>query len=110
MRFLLDNNLSPRLLGSLSQRYPGSSHVRDFSLARADDAVIWSLAKERGFTILSKDADFHQLSLLFGAPPKVVWLRVGNRSTNQILAVIESRGSELLAFESDENAAFFALS
>jgi predicted nuclease of predicted toxin-antitoxin system len=33
---------------------------------------------------VSKDTDFHQRSFLFGGPPKVVWIRLGNCSTEDI--------------------------
>lgn len=35
------------------------------------------VSKAGGFAIVPKDADFRQLSFLYGSPPKVVWLRVG---------------------------------
>ena len=34
--------------------------------------------------IVSKDSDFNARSSVFGAPPKVIWLALGNCSTNQI--------------------------
>jgi predicted nuclease of predicted toxin-antitoxin system len=60
--------------------------VRDVGLARADDAAVWAFAREGGFTIVTKDGDFHQMSFVRGAPPKVIWMRVGNCSTDQMLA------------------------
>ena len=44
----------------------------------ADDPIIWDYAKDNDFMLVSKDADMHDLSLVFGNPPKVVWLRLGN--------------------------------
>lgn len=41
---------------------------------RSSDTEVWNYAAEHGCTIVSKDADFHQRSLLLGAPPKVVWI------------------------------------
>jgi predicted nuclease of predicted toxin-antitoxin system len=72
VKLLLDENLSPRLVGSLSDVFPGSVHVRDFGLARADDAAIWDYARDHDLTIVSKDSDFHQVSFLRGPPPEVV--------------------------------------
>jgi predicted nuclease of predicted toxin-antitoxin system len=72
MRLLIDENLSPRLDPSLSGRFPGSVHVRDVDLKGVDDLRIWSFAGEHGYAILSKDDDFSSLSLLRGAPPKVI--------------------------------------
>ena len=40
MRLLFDQNLSPRLVSALSDRYPDSLHVRDAGLATADDATV----------------------------------------------------------------------
>lgn len=34
--------------------------------------------------IVSKDMDMHDLSLIMGNPPKVIWLRIGNCSTKQL--------------------------
>jgi len=47
---------------------------------------------------LSKDADFVQLALLRHAPPKVIYLRVGNSSTEQILALLQNRMAAIQAF------------
>lgn len=78
MKLLFDQNLSPRLPKSLADIFPDSVHVREIGLRDADDATIWEYAKLHGFTLVSKDADFQQRSLLYGSPPKFVWLRVGN--------------------------------
>jgi predicted nuclease of predicted toxin-antitoxin system len=78
MKLLFDQNLSPRLPGLLADIYPESVHVREVALRDADDFTIWEYAKANGFTIVSKDSDFQQRSLLDGAPPKFIWLRVGN--------------------------------
>ena len=62
MKLLFDQNLSHRLCEVLALEYPGAAHVRDFGLQADDDAVLWSFAIERGYTIVSKDDDFHQRS------------------------------------------------
>jgi predicted nuclease of predicted toxin-antitoxin system len=88
MRLLIDENLSPRLAAALSDAFPGSIHVRDVGLKGAQDQRIWGFAAEHGYAILSKDDDFRSLSLLRGAPPKVIWLVIGNTSTTEILAIL----------------------
>lgn len=110
MKFLFDENVSPRLVAALSDVFPGSIHVRDVGLARATDAAIWAYARDRGLTILSKDSDFHEVSFLRGPPPKVIWIRRGNCSTVEIEALLRSNRTEILAFAADEEAAFLALS
>ncbi len=109
MKLLFDENLSPKLVGALSDVYPGSSHVRDVGLARADDELVWSYAKTHGLAIVSKDADFHQRSFVYGAPPKVVWIRRGNCSTTDVERLLRRHQSDLLVFERDAESAFLEL-
>jgi predicted nuclease of predicted toxin-antitoxin system len=71
-RLLFDQNLSPRLVTRLAGLFPGSGHVRDVGLSRADDAGVWKFAGENGLAIVTKDGDFHQMSFVPGLPPKVV--------------------------------------
>ena len=71
---LFDENLSFRLVAQLADLFPDSTHVRDVGLASASDDDVWSYATAHGFTIVSKDADFHQRSFLEASPPKVIWL------------------------------------
>ena len=109
MKLLFDHNLSPRLVPALQRQYPGSMHVRSVGLHTASDDAVWSCARERGLVIVSKDVDFHQRSLVLGAPPKFVWIRRGNCSTDDILALLSTRHTALLAFELDRDAAFLVL-
>jgi predicted nuclease of predicted toxin-antitoxin system len=109
VKLLLDQNLSPRLVAELEKDFPGSCHVRDLGLARADDAAIWLIAREKGYAIVSKDADFHQMSFLHGFPPKVLWLRLGNCTTDEILAAMRRHLDSIALFDESEDAAFLTL-
>jgi predicted nuclease of predicted toxin-antitoxin system len=100
-RLLLDENLSPVLARSLADLFPGSAHVRDLSLAAADDESIWGRAAADGFVIVTKDDDFRQRSFLRGAPPKVVWLRLGNCRTAEIENAIRLWAPEIREFADD---------
>jgi len=110
VKLLFDQNLSHKLVAALADQFSESAHVRDFGMASADDQTIWNFARERGYTIISKDDDFHQRSFLYGAPPKVIWLRLGNCSTARISACLRAHFIDVKAFESDEQAAFLVLS
>lgn len=79
-------------------------------MARASDDAIWELARDGGFTIVSKDGDFQQRSFVHGPPPKVVWLKVGNCSTQDVERVIRSRHAEILRFLEAQDAALLVLS
>lgn len=110
MRLLLDQNLSHRLVPMLTAQYPGSVHVRDVSLATASDGDVWSYAARFGLVVVSKDNDFQQRALLFGPPPKVVWIRLGNCTTEAVAELLRSRLVDLDAFETDAVASFLVLS
>ena len=64
------------------------------------------LSRSEGFTIASKDGDFHQLSLLRGSPPQVIWLRVGNAPTDDIAALSRARQPALESFIAGEGSLF----
>jgi predicted nuclease of predicted toxin-antitoxin system len=110
MKLLFDQNLSFKLVDHLSAEFPNSVHVRDLGLARALDPVVWSRAKADHFVIVSKDTDFQQRALLYGHPPKVIWIRLGNCSTSSVAVLLKSKLSDIVAFEVDPNASFLALS
>jgi predicted nuclease of predicted toxin-antitoxin system len=98
VRLLLDENLSPRLVDSLSDLYPGSKHVESVGLGGAADGDVWGYAKSHGFAIVSKDSDFAERSVLENEPPKVVWVRLGNCSTNDIERVLRSQYEAIRGF------------
>ena len=101
MRLLFDQNLSPRLPSILQDLYPDSIHVREVSLHEADDPVVWQYAKEHDFVIVSKDSDFQQRSLLFGAPPKFIWLRLGNCSVEESADLLRRYSPSIHTFDLD---------
>ena len=109
MKLLLDQNIPHRLVDSLASLYPDSSHVRLVGLKAADDELIWGFARERGFAIVSKDSDFYQRSLLFGFPPKVIWIRRGNCNTEVIEQILRERHPDIERFHRDERHAYLIL-
>jgi predicted nuclease of predicted toxin-antitoxin system len=109
VKLLFDQNLSHRLVTALRHDYPDSRHVREVGLKDAPDAAVWQYAAQHGLTILTKDADFHQRSFLFGHPPKVIWIRSGNCSTATIEALLRRRRRDLDAFAAEAESAFLAL-
>jgi predicted nuclease of predicted toxin-antitoxin system len=56
---------------------------------------------------VSKDEDFHRLSILHGPPPKVIWVRLGNCSTDAIISLLRARREEIEGFVAHEEAAAF---
>ena len=109
MKLLLDENISFKLSLQLQSLFPDSKHVGDLGLYGATDSELWDLAKYHGFTIVSKDDDFRQKAFLYGAPPKVVLLLVGNCSTKSIFRLLESHVENIKSFIVDTEVSLLIL-
>ena len=101
MKLLFDENLSPKVPALEAAHFPGSVHVRECRLIGKSDEDVWGFARTNGFTIISKGSDFQQRSFLYGAPPKIVWLRIGNCTRGQIVQLITTHAPDILALDAD---------
>ena len=110
MKLLFDQNLSPKLVHLLADLFPGSSHVQSVGLDCAGDDQVWDHARLNGFAIVTKDADYNNLSVLRGSPPKVLWLQLGNCTTAQVEAVFRARFADIEPFEKDPSVGTLILS
>jgi predicted nuclease of predicted toxin-antitoxin system len=109
VKLLFDENLARELVGRLADLFPNSLHVTSVGLERASDRAVWDYALASGHAIVSKDGDFNQMSFLRGAPPKVVWLRVGNCTTDMIEDLLRSRTADIAAFDVDQQASVLVI-
>lgn len=109
MKLLFDENLSFRLVRALADIYPESAHVRDVGLLGAEDPAIWAYAAEQGFLLTSKDTDFYDRSVYFGAPPKVLWLRIGNSTVAETADLLRHQYILIRRFYDDPSATFLPL-
>jgi len=71
-------------------------------LHSASDEKIWTFARNNDFTIVTQDSDFNERSLVYGYPPKVVWLRTGNISTQNIKRLLKQHNQDIISFEKDK--------
>ena len=98
MKLLFDENLSPKLSKLMVAKFSDSQHVREIGLKGCADDEIWRYAGGNGFAIISKDKDFYQRTVLFGAPPKFIWLGLGNCTRADLLALIQRHEGDIIAF------------
>jgi predicted nuclease of predicted toxin-antitoxin system len=103
MKLLLDENLSRRMVPLLERQYPGTTQVALAGLERAVDREIWAYAREHGFVIVTQDSDFHELSVLLGIPPKVLWLQAGNQSRLVIVDMLIDQREAIETALADES-------
>lgn len=90
MKLLFDQNLSRKLVSRLADIFTDASHVQFEGMTVATDTDIWQYAKAENFCIVTQDADFAEKSRLYGSPPKVIWLRCGNATTNKVESILRS--------------------
>jgi predicted nuclease of predicted toxin-antitoxin system len=88
MKLLLDENLSRRIVPFLQSEYPGSTQIALVGLERVSDREIRDYARKNEFVIVTRDADFYEMSVLLGQPPKIIWLKTGNQSKTVALNVL----------------------
>lgn len=109
MKLLLDQNFSHKIATLLKQEYPGSVAAREVGLSRATDKEVWQYALSNGFLIVSKDADFRLRSFVYGAPPKIIWVALGNCSTQQVVDLLRQSVQQVKDFEADHEASLLVL-
>jgi predicted nuclease of predicted toxin-antitoxin system len=109
VQLLFDEQLSEVLVRTLVDVFPHALHVRLLNRGGAPDPDVWELAREHGCILITKDGDFHRLSLLRGAPPKVVWLRIGNCSTADIARLLTKHAQDIREFAAQSEATVLEL-
>lgn len=93
----------------LADIYPESAHVRDVGLLGAEDPAIWAYAAEHRLLLTPKDTDFYDRSVFFGAPPKVLWLRIGNSTVAETADLLRHQYILIRRFYDDPAATFLPL-
>jgi predicted nuclease of predicted toxin-antitoxin system len=109
VKLLFDENVSDQLVKILADVFPDSSHVRTLGLRGAEDPQIWERPERRLYNRV-EDTDFRERSYVEGAPPKVVWLDVGNAGTGAIEALLRRERDRLERFEAAEEPSMLILS
>jgi predicted nuclease of predicted toxin-antitoxin system len=103
MKLLFDQNISYRIVSLVSNKYLEAKHINQVGLENATDNAIWNFARENNFTIVTFDSDYYDLSIIKGRPPKIIWLRLGNTSTNMVAKVFNEDFALIEAFLTDSS-------
>ena len=87
-RLLFDQNLSPRLVDQVVVRFPQSLHVLDVGLSRATDVEVLEFAHGHDLVVVTKDKDFADLVTSRGTGPRILWVMLGNVTTDELSEAI----------------------
>jgi len=102
MKLLFDHNLPLLLVSCLADIFPNSQHVFAVNLDRARDWDIREYARLNGFLVVTKDADFSELCVLRGFPPKIIWIRRGNCSVRDLEDILRQHHEDIENLETDD--------
>lgn len=109
MRFLFDQNISPKVLKILPESFSESTHVKYEGLINALDIHIWEFAKKNNYTIVIQDSDFNDFNSLYGFPPKVIWIRTGNVKTDIVVSILIDYKDQIENFLTDPHYGCFEI-
>lgn len=109
MKLLFDQNISFKVAKNIQDVFKGAQHVSDLRLEGVKDIDIWLFAKNNDYCIVTFDFDFIDLSTLNGFPPKVIWLRLGNSSTEKLLTRLKADASMISEFITSNDIAFLEI-
>ena len=101
MKLLFDQNSSHRIIKKLPKAFKDCNQVRNLSLVNASDIEIWNFAKTNNFHVVTFDADFFNIAQLNGHPPKIIWIRSGNLTTNKIVELLTKHKNTISEFVLD---------
>jgi len=93
MRFLLDNNLSPKLADFLRAAGHDVVHVRDIGLGSAPDTVVIDEARTQGRVLISAHTDFGTLlARTHATTPSFLLIRraSGRRASEQAAIILNN--------------------
>ena len=97
MKLLFDENISYQIVKKIKETFPESAHANTIKSGKITDLEIFSYAKKNNLLIVTHDEDFIELQLVYGYPPKIIWLRAGNTSTQNIMLKLEEKKDEILS-------------
>lgn len=90
MKFLVDAHLPRRLCGMLAQHGHDATHTLDLPAKNATkDGAINQVSIDQQRIVISKDTDFIYSHLLHGRPWKLLLVKTGNISTNNLRELFE---------------------
>ncbi|TAE17621.1 MAG: hypothetical protein EAZ95_06120 [Bacteroidetes bacterium] len=103
MKLLFDENISYRIINKLKHLFPDSLHISKVGFVGKKDKAIWDFAKTEDYSIVTLDEDFSELSLLYDAPPKIIWIHQNNLTTNELVEILTQNLTTIEAFLQDQD-------
>ncbi len=85
-------------MSKIKDIFRDTKQVRALGLEDCSDEEIWKFARDNEYTIVTFDSDFYDLSVVWGQPPKIVWIRTGNQTTSRIESLLRTHADTITRF------------
>ena len=105
MNLLFDQNISHRLINRIHDIFPDAEQLRGVGIENFTDRKIWEFAKSENYVIVTFDSDFYDFSLVWGHPPKIIWIRTWNQTTAEIEFLLRKHIQNIVDFVKDDELA-----
>lgn len=97
MKFLIDAQLPKKLSGFLNEKGLESIHTLDLPNQNAtSDSEIIELSISEKYIVVTKDADFWDIYKQKAEPYKLIYLTVGNYTTQELIQLFDSNLPSIL--------------
>lgn len=103
MRFLVDSQLPQLLAKRLCEAGCESRHVLEIALSQSPDNDIWRHAVAEGMVIVTKDEDFAEWVIAGRTDSAVVWLRIGNCTSDVTFGISSHNGALIDSVETTQS-------
>jgi len=98
MKFLVDAHLPPSLCAVLARHGHDAKHTLDLPAKNATkDTILNQFSVDQQRMVISKDSDFFYSHLVLGQPWKLILVKTGNMSKDELCSLFERHLSEIVA-------------
>lgn len=109
MILLFDQNISFKVPAKIQDCFPEAKHLSDLKIESFKDIEIWQFAKVHNYCIVTFDYDFIDLSTLKGFPPKIILLKTGNTTTENLIFKLKQCQNQIEDFLASKDTAFLEI-
>ena len=99
LEFWIDLNLPPQMAIWLTEEFGvNAKSFKELLFTNVADVDVFKLAAKKANKIIitTKDVDFSNYQKFAGAPPRILYLNIGNISNKNLKILIQDRFSEIL--------------
>ena len=97
MKIWVDAHITPAIAKWIKDEFQIEAFsLRGLGLRDSEDEAIFYKARSEDVIFITKDENFLNLLERLGSPPKIIWLRTGNTSNEELRAIFKRSLQDIL--------------